>query len=262
MDRINKAIGRLFVPREHALETLRTRRRDSILLGKVTDRLDGDLPKWVGGEVAYFSRHVASPNHETIAMVKDFSALGFEVVIGQDSGDKFTSVNHMKRALGSIHVLVDVAEVGGVRKEIFRKYKIVDFDAVNGKRIEDVKTLWGQSLMQFHNELFSEIVTDRVRLVDDAKWISRRGRSDIKRHYADQFSLYAAHAVMVEGYFTHVREEAEFVEKLVLPTFESVAQEFGVLPLIANLYPYRRSDEYWFGYPPEVEVVLRSLLNK
>lgn len=256
-------ISSIFLKPESALAVMHARRGDGTLLSLVKDFLHGDIPGYMEESPSfYFARHVATPNHETIQMIRKFSAGGQRLVIGQDSGDKFVSVNHMKRVLGRLPVLVGVSEKDGKRHEVFKKYTIVDFEKADGRPIREVETLWGEPLMEFHNRLLRMVPDLNFELYDDSEWIDRQGRGHINTLYERQFALFVAHAVLIEGYFVHDPHEAQFVESVLLPTLSACQKRFGVSPMCVDLYPEKQSDDYWFGYPKEFGEIIERELEK
>lgn len=254
------SVDHIFTTAEDALRKLEERKH---LRPEVEYFLGGDLPEYFRGNVfAYYARHIATPNHETLRMYNELTEKGIPVVIGQDSHDKFVSVNYMKAVLGRMPVLTGITFKDGKRIESFKKYTIIDFSKSEGRPIGDVKTLWGESLLGFHNRLFTILTGDTPSLYDDADWIDRHSRGDLVKSYKDQLALCISHAFLVEGYFTHDPHEAEFVKNILLPTIAFEKEMFGAEPLIVDLYPEERSDDYWFGYPPQVGEIIEAELQK
>lgn len=245
-----------------AATEIKKRHENKELRSAVENYLQGDIPEYFKvGPVYYLPRHVATPNHETIRFVNALGGDGSKIVIGQDSGDKLVSKNPLKRALGKLQFFRNTndlnAEVpSGVRK-------VIDFGKYDGKKIHEIKTLWGESLMDFHNRLFYEIVPAYVVLVDDANWINRNGRGDIKEHYIKLLALSLAHGVFFEDLLCANPDDAYFVEEVILPACKELKQRFGFDPLIVDLgQSFTGHNQFWYSYPDVVnELIDKSLAS-
>ena len=83
------------------------------------------------------SRHIATPNNEALYVMASAERAGATPVFSQDTGDKFTSVNNLKRRLArpELYRARDTATGGA-----FRRVDLVDVAAAENSPLEDVVT--------------------------------------------------------------------------------------------------------------------------
>ncbi len=248
-----------FTPFDEAVEIAKERRQNPALMAAVEHFLQGDIPEvFTGPEpIFYLSRHVATPNYETlryIAMTKDHA---FPTVIGQDPLDKFVSNNILKRALGKLSVTKATSRNGD---EIVEHFTVLDFAKVQGKRFCDITTVGGDNLVGFHNELLRQIYPNDVVLSDESAWINRQHRGKLYEHYVQYLSLLVAHGIMIEDY---VPEDYEFITEVLMPAMDTVTKMFGHKPLICPRSPTHAAlERNWVGYPSALYPFVKAQFAK
>lgn len=217
---------RIFTPLAEAVAEIQRRREHTDLMQRVEDFLQGDIPEYLRSPapVLYLARHVATPNLETLRFVELARPFGLPMVIGQDTQDKFVAHNAMKYALGKLPLQTD----GQIAYRC-----ILDFNAAQGARLCDIRTLAGIPLVEFHNDWLQRVLPAQVQLADDAAWINRQRRGDLSAHYKRFLALFVAHAVMLEAY---IDDDAALIRHTLQPAFAFIQRQFGVRPLIANLH--------------------------
>ncbi len=256
----------LFLPSHEAIADMRVRHRDPALHKAVLRFLKGDLPAYLSGQppVLYLARHVATPNTETLLFLQTLACTGERLVIGQDLHDKFVSINAMKRALGRLPILDGPLLRGGPLPRVLRKRTVIDFTASDGQMLDQVRTLWGEPLADFHARLFERCSPIACERVMDAEWIDRNGRGDLRAHYERMLALFICHGVLFEDYWVDDpgdTSERWFVAEILRPAFRATVDRFGLAPLMVHLdLSFATSLDRCFGYPEEVDAMALSLL--
>lgn len=252
----------LFTPFPQIVEELKRRAADETLKRNV-ERYIGELPAYFArGPVLYLARHVATPNFETLRFVHLMEMLDMQTVIGQDTRDRFVAHNPLKRALGKLPVCLGITQGKGSCMERYQKLTVIDFNVANGKRFEDIRTLWGEPLVEFHTVLLRRFASREVVVEDDATWIDRNHRGDLLAHYKKFLALFVAHGILFEDYLVEDKHEGQFVTDVLHPAFAHVERTFGVRPLITQLTPTSvESAEYWMSYPKEVLAIVQEKLR-
>jgi len=253
----------LLTPFPEVVEELNRRASDEKLRASVESYLGNLPPYFKEGNVLYLARHVATPNFETLRFIHLVETLGMQVVIGQDTKDKFVPHNPLKRALGRLPVCLGITKKDGTHGERYQKVTIVDFNTANGKPFSSIRTLWGEGLIDFHTKLLKTVASGAVRIEDDADWIDGTHRGSLIDHYKKFLALFLVHGVLFEDYLVEDKHEGRFVREVLRPAFDFVEKKFGCRPLITQLTPTSvESADYWMSYPKEVlDIVCDKLKN-
>jgi hypothetical protein len=247
-----------------ALAELEKRRQDPTLKKKVEDYLQGDIPDYFNdGPILYIARHAATPNFETLRFVHLIRELGLKTVITQDSKGLFVSQNLVKRALGKMPICRRVTQKSGKVNEHYENITVIDFNDADGKPLSEIKTLWGESLIDFHKRLFTELKVQEIETPDDAEWLDRHHRGRLLEHYKHLLALFVTHGIFFENYNTEDPEEREFIKTVLRPACEFIEKKFGYKPLIVRIFPTAvESYHFWISYPGEVLTIVRESLKK
>jgi hypothetical protein len=255
-----KYITAMITPLSEAVEELERRRKDPVLIQKIESFLKGHIPSYAkDGPVLCLARHLATPNFETLRFTHLLESLPYRVIISKDTHDRFVTVNPMKRALGKMPIHLGYVRKNNKYVERFQYVSVVDINAVNGKQIKDIRTLWGQPLSEFHDELCKHFFHDKVEIVDDAAWVTEHHRGNLLEHYKKFLVLFLAHGILFEDYLPDDAAEQEFVKKILRPAFVFVEKHFGVRPLVASLNPTLvESDLFWISYPKSVLDIIKN----
>ncbi len=242
-------VQRFLTPLEDAVAEIHKRRTDPHLLSEVESYLEGSIPEhFKKGPILYLARHIATPNFETLRFIELCKRHPtMPAVIGQDFNDKFVSNNSLKQNMGKMPIVKGIARN---TDEIIEYFTIIDFAKAQGHKLKEVQTFFGQSLPEFHNELFKSIYPHEVSLVEESEWIDLHGRGDLLEHYKKLLALFVVHGIMFEFYPEHDKNEISFVEKVLAPSFEFVEKTFGVKPLLTPLVPtHMELNKSWEAYP-------------
>ncbi len=236
----------IFTPLDEAVLEIRKRRENPELIKRVHEYLNGDIPKHFDREepILYLSRHIATPNYESLRFVELGKPHNLPLVIGQDSKGKFVSHNEIKRPFGKMPV-----NKGFTRRldEIIENFTVVDFSQAQGKSFNEIKTKHGADLIAFHNDLFAKIYPTEVEVADESDWIDRNHRHDLLEQYKRMLALMCTQGIMLESY---PESEQELVETILMPAIADVEKEIGCKPLIAeHIDPELELTRNWNGYP-------------
>jgi hypothetical protein len=140
--------------------------------------------------------------------------------------------------------------------------KIINFDRAEGRLLSDLKTLWGESLVNFqHWFLLSMFPGMQGRVVDGSNWLMRKGGRPAL-YYPSLISLAVAQVVYFDD-FLDLDQEADFTKNIVVPSFENVKKCFGLKPLIVKISRVNefQSDPWWWCYSKEAKTILDARRN-
>lgn len=253
----------LMTPFPQVLEELKRRAKDTKLHDDVLTYLSGDLPDYFkDGPVLYLARHIATPNFETLRFLHLTEPLSMKTVIGQDSKDRFVAHNPLKKALGKLSICTAITQKEGKLNEQFQNISIFDFNTENGKAFKDIRTFWGEPLVDFHLNLFGTFAKHGASIIDDGEWIDRNHRGDLLEHYKKFLALFIVNGILFEDYLVEDKQEGEFITNVLRPAFEHVERELGVRPLITQLTPTSiESGNFWLSYPKEVLEIVEEKMT-
>lgn len=246
----------VYTPLSEAIKILEERQKDPKLIKKIEELLNGDIPEPLKKIDKYGINieQLATPNFDTrrfINLVKEFNLKPF---FSEYYNDKFTSNNKFKHSLGQIHICNGMHKNGEDKLE---KMTIVNFNKYNGKKIKDVLTLWGESLIDFHKRIFEVYYPQNDFLFYDAsEWLKRNG-GKAEDYYEKDLLLYICHGILFENFLlTGVGNG--FTKKVFLPAFEKVKKLTGMKPLIIPLSLLDMEDDtHWYSYDKKIESYIK-----
>lgn len=243
----------LYTPWEKALSLLREREQDTELQKYVNNTLPHGLPEVMGGKKSMvLFRHIATPNYEVNRFIIAADSLGEELqpLILEYTQDKFNNRSDGKYYLGKIPFY----KGRNRRGESLLEYQvIVDFNESSNKPLNSVTTHWGQSLVDFHHELFEETFTFFKDIKYDlSEWLKLSGGT-AKDYYKSFLKLFLKDGVLFENfYIDESQKEFAFNRDIVIPAFKEIYEESGHKPLIVPLEPtHMEGDLFWFAHPLE-----------
>jgi hypothetical protein len=241
----------VYTPVDEAIKELKRRQGDKELEKKILKSLDNNLPQPLrDGPRAVFFGH-ATPNYEIRRFVSIIDLLGgLKVLFMEYLDDKFVPENDRKISLGRLKFFHGKGKKGGDKIDCL---KIIDFNSCNGKKISEVKTLWGEPIMEFHHRLFMDIYRPlKSAFYDISPWLRKHGEIPGK-YYESVLRLCIKHSIIFENFMLDIKE-ASFTKDVFLPAFIKVYKETGCKPLIVALEPTEiEGDEFWMCYPPDCE---------
>lgn len=232
---------------EEAIYLLEARRQDDELKRKIASYIGCALPECLlETPRALLFRQVATPNFETLRFFHNLSGKKIAPLILEYSNDKFTSRNPLKHALGKLR-FIDVDMRGQIR---IQKETILDFNTNEGRKIAEVNTVWGQSLIDFHHKFFkSALAVNGDFSFDASGWFSKAGGVACN-YYSKYLTLFLQNAVLFENFVLTDNEERKFIASVFLPSYFEIFEIFGIKPIIVPLLSLEdESSREWTFYP-------------
>ena len=250
----------VYTPLSEALRLLDERRKDPVLMAKVEKLLGDGVPNFFnnGKKCAVLFRQVATPNYETNRFVALAKENGLHPVIFEYQEDLFSPDNNQfKYSLGKLHINKGTHKKGGI--EMVEKISIVDFNEHKGHKINDIKTLWSELLVDFHKFLFLEHFKDEpITVWNGSGWFKSKG-AHARDYYKHIFLLFVCHGIFFENFLTSKDAEGDFSHNIVLPAIEEVVNLTGVKPLVVPIEPLDMElDEYWVYHGFNVKELIKD----
>jgi hypothetical protein len=249
-------VSRLYTTLSVAKEEIWKRWNDEDLKREVEKFLGNDIPEVFQGEPRVaLVRHIASPNREAIHFFNRAQQMNLQPLFAEYLSDKFVPENSDKYYLGKLLFYDEKVKHGG---ENVTSLKIVDMAAEDGNAIYDVKTLWGEGLVEFHHRMFHEMIFTEHSFFDMSEWFATHGEK-AKDYYVQYLALFLRHGVLAEVFLTYDRKERGFVENILIPAFNRLESTFGIKPLMIPLFHPKDAaamDSFvkeWMHYPESLK---------
>lgn len=243
----------VYTPVREALCELKKRWEDKSII------IDVDIPLCLkDGFKAIHYVSLVSPNYQIRKYINVAKVSNLEPIILEQRKDKFTSNNEWKHSLGQLRFYSKVNKKG---EAIIEHVTIIDFPQYDGKPIPDVLTVWGQSLIGFHHELFFKTFPSLTGNIHDiSDWVQKFG--DTPREYYSAFLfLLIKHGIQFENFMID-EKELWFTREIFLPAFIEVYRKTGLKPLIVALEPTDiEGEEFWVSYPREEKFLILEKLR-
>lgn len=240
---------------EDAVNELHRRRNDPALLALVHDVLGADVPTPfdIRTPRAVFARHIASPSLEFDYFYKQAKESGLAPLMLETAATKFVAKNWEKYCLARLSF---VEKRGGTYFKTAVK-RVIDFNADEGKELSTLKTLSGESLVDFHHRLLAASLKDEsLEVYDFSSWFLPNRGADRWSYYLRYLQLFLVHGILFENFLLD-KKEREFTESVVIPSFRIVKDVFGVPPIIVRTVPKEVEDEfYWCYYDTRIRDLL------
>jgi hypothetical protein len=249
----------MYTPLETAVEELHNRRLRFAGCTPGRDWLRDDLPKHPNG-YALLARFIATPNLEALRFLGLAKDSGLLSVIAGSNHDKFVTQNPLKRAL---------ARMGFHNGFNRHGQPLVEFVNVmngsqQGRPMQELRTLWGQSLIAFHHELLAHAINGggHPAVFDISAQYTRAGGTAAAYYRRFLLPLCIADGIVFEDYLLD-GNELSFTRDVVLPAFDAVTAKFGLKPLIVRLSaPKEENSSHWFWYPGEMKTFVQERLQR
>jgi len=242
---------------EEAIIELERRRQDETLKQRIEaflqDHIDitahfKDAPRFV------YSRDIISPNHEFFAFInlikdKKYLPLYFEYKCG-----KLVTKNFNKYHISKLH-FHDSLNDQNVYDHSNKTKLIVDFNTQQGKKMSHVETHSGDSLVNFHRKILQQtagIPVEEDHFLDISEWFNTC-RHDSPWYYVLYLTLFIYHGILFDNFISGKGEGVMIREKM-LPSFDAVADLFGVKPLVVAIVPVEvEENDFWWYYPSHIK---------
>jgi hypothetical protein len=240
----------VYTPLLDAVSELKKRLADPELEQKTKEYLDENIrPIFQDGLNAVLFRTLVTPNYELRRFMCVPDTFGLRTILLEIHEDKFSLNNSLKYRLAKLAIHFGLGKKGGHKIH----YKtILNFNESHKKKISQVQTLWSQSLIDFHHELFAHVFpNNKESLIDISHWLHKEGNK-APQYYFEVIALFIRHGILFEN-FSIESEEREFIRDVFLPAFTRVWDVMGIKPLIVALEPTEiEEDLFWLSYPPDV----------
>jgi hypothetical protein len=182
--------------------------------------------------------------------------MGLKPLIFEYHGDKFVSSgNHYKRSLGKMPLYQYTGKDG---RDMIHYHNVCDFNIHVGKPIAEATCKTGESLVEFHHNLFRKMtgLNPKTHCVDATKWFKRSVNGPMS-YYEEFLSLFVREGVLFENFFPF-KEENGFTQKIIVPAFKHIETTVGKRPLIVRLTsPEEEARTFWDMYPKKIEKFLK-----
>lgn len=245
----------VYTPIQEA-KVLHLKRQTNINLRNQLSRLfHSGLPESFCEEsCAVLSRQIATPNFEFrrfVSIVDLFD--GFAPLIPEFENDKFSSRNSLKKSWLSLSFATSYDKIVQI--------DIADIEECEGKRFSEIRTKWGQPLLEFHRQLINETYRPMSarHFMDNSAWLAKYGDT-ASEYYFFYLLLFTQNAILFEDFVLDDPEEYKFARDVFLPNFIEIINKTGMKPLIVHLEPSQlEGRDFWFCYPADS---LRFVENK
>ena len=235
-----------------AKKEIRRRWRNKNLKNEVKNYLGGAIPDPFKSEPrAVLSRNIITPNMELFYFLDLVKSSKLKPIGLEGINDKFCTKNLDKVSLGKLSFLKK-----GVKNKIKQpadgerfNLNVIDMMNSDGKNFCDIKTLWGENLVDFHHRMLQGYKLD-IEVFDDFKWFSDKGRkANPKQYYENFLALFLSHGILFENFHGKGKEE-NFTSNVIIENFDKIKETFGFKPLIVPLVPIEdeRCLKYWNSY--------------
>lgn len=259
--RYNRTVHNLQTPLDKAVQEINKRRSDQNLVNAVREYLNNDIPPHFDQNlpVFYLSRHIATPNEETMRFMQLCRSFdpSIPIVIGQDTEDIFVGNNILKHNLGKLKIQKGYNKN---HQPIYEHQTIINFSDAQGIKLKNIETVCNISLIDFHAEMLNRLRPTEVEIADESEWVSRNHRGDLLEHYKKFLALLIVHGIMFEFY---EEEDRQFVFNILIPAYKFVQKKFGCKPLITFLVdPTEELEKDWNAYPSSVQPYVENCLSQ
>lgn len=250
----------VYTPVEVAIEEMK-QRDDNVKLAEYISGVLGYSSKELlkADEYAVLSRPVVTPNYELRRFFTIADALKLKPVVWEYTESKFVPQNECKYALGRMGFFFGVGKKGGIKMEYVN---VIDIDKSAGKKISEIQTRWGQSLVDFHHSLFEEYSKEalNVACLDGSGWYEKYG-GKAGEYYFNFLVLFLMNGILFENFMLDDKEVG-FTRDVFLPALIRLRREIGFKPLIVALEATTiEGDKFWMSYPGELISTVRDKLT-
>lgn len=254
-------IREIYTPLSVAKKEIWRRWNDKKLRKKVEDFLDGDLPKAFKGNEpgAVLSRDVISPNKELFYFLDLLKDVKMSPIFLEYLDGKFVARNFNKYHLCRMFFYNGRGKRGGDKLSTL---KVVDFNKMEGKKMEQLKTVNGKNFVDFHHKILKKSVPQLKtgKISDFSDWFNKH-RKKSKEYYVHYLALFLTHGILFDNFITK-NGEGNFTQTKIIPSFKKLEKIFGVKPLVVPLTPIEDECElYWWCYPDATKKITEKHLK-
>jgi hypothetical protein len=263
----------VYTSREEAIKQLELRKGNKEIQKYIQHNLPDGIPAEFAGEKnAVIGRQIATPNFEMMKFFNEAEKLtGFKKTVIVMHRDKFTPGNNQtKYHLGK---LVFSNEEKWQQCNNTKSIMSVDFNENAGKKFLDVNTIWGQGLVDFHNELLQissigDGGKNGLHQFEGSDWLKKLG-DNAKEYYPKLLALFLANGILFENFLLKEKGESAFTKEVFLTAFIHIIKETGFKPLIVSFLPLEtEGSNFWNFYPGQYysyannKMKMHEMINK
>lgn len=239
---------------EDAKEEIQKRCKNKELRKKVEEYLCKDIPiSLINEPKGILFRNIAMLDMEHARFTELATKVGIKPLVLEYTRDKFCTRNGDKLCYGKIPIFEKLNKNGDA---IISYEKIFDLKRDDNKIINDIDTIWGEHLVEFHHRALRTEFPN-IELYDLSEWIERNG-SRATEYYQKFFALLICHGVLFESFVMDGHaEESKFFNEAVATNFEKVRNIFGLKPLVVDLYSAEeKKGNYWWCCPSSMKKIV------
>ncbi len=238
---------------------IKKRHKDLKLKKKLEDFWGKNLPDFIhdGSPRSVLSKSIMTPNLEFKYFMDISKEIGLDICLWEYHEGKFVGKNQEKRHLGKMFFHHGHGKKNG---NIINHKNIVDFSE-EGKKMCDVKTLSGKSLVDFHHEVLEKYFSkEHFNIKDISEWFNKTRTLDL--YYLYYLSLFIRDHILFENFFFDgEKEECKFTCDNFMPSFKKVTEIFGYKPLIVPLLPHEHEkSHFWLSYDEKTQKIVEDML--
>jgi hypothetical protein len=247
-------IDEIYTPLEEAKKEIHKRWNDKKLRKKVELYFNKDyLPDYFFEKPHAISiEDVATPNLYCWTFVNKAYEAGLEPLYFEYLDDIFITTNHDKASLAKMSFYHGLDDNGNMIKTIKR---VINLDgSEEGKKLHEIKTLSGETLVDLHHKLMLKNFPD-AKIFDGSEWFKSKG-GHAKNYYKYVLAMTVCHGVLFDNFLNYGYEE-KLINEILIPAFNEIEKEFGCKPLIVSVAPTDKIlEKYWLAYPEFTKTML------
>lgn len=255
---LRKQVNEIYTPLSVAKEEIWRRWNDKELRKKVKDFLGESVPDFFEKEPrAVLLRYIATPNFEANFFIDLASEVNLKPIYGEFLGDKFCTWNQDKLHLA---IMTFFLGVNKQKKNNIIKKKIIDIERNDGKLLNDIKTIWGEKMTDFHHKIFFKCYPN-IEKFDAYKF--RSDAKNVLNYYKNIFVFFLCYGILFENFIAkNNHNENKFTKEIILPAYIEVTKKFKLKPLVSPIYSIDSEDDKdWMWYPSQVKEKLDILIK-
>ncbi len=246
-----------YTPAEEAGRIIQERWQNKELRKTIEKQFDDGIPNEVlYGPNGVMWRQICTPDREFARFLDLAKEANIKPLCFESVEDQFMAENFTKLALTNLPFMTGLTKDN---KTIAEKIKIIDFNHAGENKLCDLKTLWEESLVDFHHWFLRTIfpITEN-KIVDIYKWTKKHG-STPQEYYPALMAFALAHYVLFDDYDLLAAED-EFTTEVVLPAFKKIESEFGLRPLVVKISKPGEyaANPYWWCYAKETRDIMEK----
>jgi hypothetical protein len=248
----------VYTPLPEAIKILSERRGNPELVKKISKLLNNNIPQiFKEKRCGIMARQLATPNLENRTFLSIAKTGGLHPIFLEYFDDKFTSNNKYKHSLGQLHIQNKIDKNGN---KVVENITIIDFNESNGKRLKDIKTLWGESLIDFHKNLFKLYGLENFSFFEETDWYQKNNEKPID-FYTKFFLLVTCFGILFENFLPlEDNTEGKFTRDVVLPALKNATDLAGVKPLIVPVESIdSENDDFWYYHLPIIKKTIKNI---